>query len=115
VVFLHRTRHAEQPLESALVDAAVSGLLRWARACAAQRIHVFEVEFAPDGPTLAALLRTGEPHLVQRAGAWYAPRLVPVGAAPPHGSWRLDVTAKGLDSLTFVTCPEARRHLRPGE
>ncbi|MFG6202647.1 SDR family NAD(P)-dependent oxidoreductase, partial [Nonomuraea sp. JJY05] len=108
----------------ALVEAAVSGLVRSAQAESPGRILLVDVDDAADSLTaLASLLGVEEePQLVVRAGRVLVPRLTRAdtsGDLPmPEGTegWRLDSTAKGsIDGLTLIPAPEAGRELAAGE
>ncbi|MEU1518311.1 SDR family NAD(P)-dependent oxidoreductase [Streptomyces sp. NPDC005811] len=89
--------------------AAVWGLVRAARAEAADRFALLDVDATDESRTLvSAALTAGEPELALRVGTAYAPRLVRAATGPaltvPEGEaeWRLDIVEKGtLEGLAL--------------
>ncbi|MFF5189616.1 SDR family NAD(P)-dependent oxidoreductase [Streptomyces sp. NPDC000345] len=103
--------------------AAVWGLVRAARAEAADRFALLDLDGTDESwSQVPAALAAGEPELAMRVGAAYAPRLVRAATAPaltvPEGQpeWRLDVVEKGtLEGLALRAVPSedlAAQHIR---
>ncbi|MGW4968149.1 SDR family NAD(P)-dependent oxidoreductase, partial [Nonomuraea sp. NPDC004186] len=110
--------------DGALVEAAVSGLVRSAQAENPGRIVLVDVDRAADSLTaLASLLGVeDEPQLAVRAGRVLVPRLARADTsgdlATPEGpeAWRLDSPVKGsIDGLNLIPAPEADQELAAGE
>ncbi|MDX3111021.1 SDR family NAD(P)-dependent oxidoreductase, partial [Nonomuraea angiospora] len=110
--------------DGALVEAAVSGLVRSAQAESPGRILLVDVDDAADSLTaLPSVLGVqDEPQLAVRAGRVLVPRLARADASgdlpAPDGpdGWRLDSPAKGsIDALNLIPAPEADRELTTGE
>ncbi|MFI7232760.1 SDR family NAD(P)-dependent oxidoreductase [Nonomuraea angiospora] len=110
--------------DGALVEAAVSGLVRSAQAENPGRIVLVDVDRAADSlAALASLLGVeDEPQLAVRAGRVLVPRLARADTsgdlATPDGpeAWRLDSPVKGsIDGLNLIPAPEADQELAAGE
>ncbi|MER5642144.1 type I polyketide synthase [Kitasatospora sp. NPDC002227] len=98
-----------------LEAAAVWGLVRSAQSEHPGRILLVDVDGTPESwAALPATATAGEPQLALRAGAAFAPRLLPARTAEAltvpsgQGTWRLDGAGRGtLDSLDLVECQAA--------
>ncbi|MEU4898961.1 SDR family NAD(P)-dependent oxidoreductase, partial [Streptomyces sp. NPDC044780] len=110
-----------------LAGAAVWGLVRSAQTENPDRIVLVDTDTDTDTDTDAdvdtgAILATGEPQLIVRAGKIHIPRLTTASLdgvlTLPEGpeAWRLGLTEKGtLENLTIEPFPEAEAPLRTGE
>ncbi|MGN9847536.1 polyketide synthase dehydratase domain-containing protein, partial [Nonomuraea sp. H19] len=108
----------------ALVEAAVSGLVRSVQAESPGRIVLVDLDGAAESLTaLASLLGVeDEPQMAVRAGRVLVPRLARADSSgdlpTPEGAdaWRLDSSVKGsIDGLNLIPAPEAGRELAAGE
>ncbi|MEU0581842.1 SDR family NAD(P)-dependent oxidoreductase, partial [Streptomyces griseoincarnatus] len=119
VVWLTRGAVAARPEDPAgdLAAAPLWGLLRAVRGEHPDRVlrlvDLDDTEAAP-GALAGALALDDEPELALRAGAVYAPRLVPARrggplTSPADGAWRLDIREKGsIDSIEAVPVDSSR-------
>ncbi|WP_344599158.1 alcohol dehydrogenase catalytic domain-containing protein, partial [Streptomyces violaceusniger] len=113
---------------SDLAAAAVTGLVRSAQSEHPGRLILLdagldtdlEADTSLDG-VLAAVVASGEPELVVRAGVLYVRRLVRAAGrlvvpGPERLGWRLDVPERGsLDDLAVLDNPAGEAPLAPGE
>ena len=103
-----------------VAGAAVWGLVRSAQTENPGRIVLADVDGAVDA---AAVIATGEPQVVVRAGVVHTARLAAVGPAeallrPPTAPapWRLGITERGtLENLVLEGFPQADAPLEPGQ
>nr|WP_267899253.1 type I polyketide synthase [Nocardia stercoris] len=115
------TRGAVAPAgESAddLAAAAVWGLVRSAQAEEPGRILLLDTDGELDA-AVAAVVSSGEPQLLSRAGVVHAARLArlpePDALIAPPGSWRLEAVRAGtFDGLALAEYPGADDPLAPG-
>src|SRR5262249_40073608 len=105
-----------------LGGAGVWGLVRSAQVEHPERLVLLDVDGdARSVGVVSAVVATGEPQLVVRAGVVLVPRLrrsvvQDALVVPDEQFWRLDTTAKGsLDALRLVPWPVAGQPLGPGQ
>ncbi|RKN11895.1 SDR family NAD(P)-dependent oxidoreductase [Streptomyces radicis] len=105
-----------------LSHAAVTGLVRSARAENPGRLALVAAEGDPSPDAVAAAVASGEDEarLTGEGAEPLAPRLVRAARGdrlvPPPGTWRLDAGGGGtLENLRLVGCPEADAPLEPGQ
>ncbi|GGL18447.1 type I polyketide synthase [Mangrovihabitans endophyticus] len=99
--------------------ATVWGLVRSAQSEEPDRITLVDLDDSPASrDALPSLVATGEPQLIVRRGAGFAPRLEHPEAplTPPAAPWRLDTTThSSIDDLTLTGAPDTAEPLAPGQ
>ncbi|HEY1616514.1 MAG TPA: SDR family NAD(P)-dependent oxidoreductase, partial [Streptosporangiaceae bacterium] len=100
--------------------AAAWGFVRAAQAEHPGRILLLDADDSP-GDWAALADAAGEPQLVVRDGAAYAPRLARTSAGgglippPGQGAWRLEMGGGTVDDLTLARCASADEPLATGQ
>ncbi|MGW4775012.1 SDR family NAD(P)-dependent oxidoreductase, partial [Nocardia sp. NPDC004278] len=107
-----------------LAGAAIWGLVRSAQSEDPGRIVLVDIDTATDDPDeaeLSAVVATGEPQIITRAGAMHGARLMRASRidtliVPDADHWRLEVAEKGtFDGLTLTAAPRFGEALEPGQ